>query len=181
MMHKTVRQGVRYAAAIFFAGFCAAASVEAQQASSRVGAQSDWSIFEGDNREQCWVVSVPTESIARRGGNVVAVKRGDILLFVSFWPGTDQMGEVSFLGGYPFKEGSTVKLKIGDSEFRLFTDGETAWANSPEEDRRIAAAMKRGAQATVVGVSQRGTETTDRFSLMGFTAAVDDAAKRCGS
>jgi hypothetical protein len=40
--------------------------------------------------------------------------------------------------------------------------------------------MKRGADATLVGKSSRGTQTKDTFSLLGFTAAVEDAEKRCG-
>lgn len=31
----------------------------------------------------------------------------------------------------------------------------------------------------VEGRSSRGTQTRDTFSLMGFTAAYDDAMKRC--
>jgi hypothetical protein len=39
--------------------------------------------------------------------------------------------------------------------------------------------MKRGATATLTARSSRGTITKDTFSLSGYTAAVDDAAKRC--
>lgn len=181
MMNKTVRRGFRCAAAVLMVGLCMSTAASAQDSSNRVAAKTDWSIFVEDSPKQCWVVSAPTENTARRDGRVVAVRRGDIYLFVSFWPDSRDMGQVSFLGGYPFKEGSTVDLKIGDAEFQLFTDGETAWAASPDDDRRIAAAMKRGAEALLVGVSQRGTQTTDRFSLMGFTAALEDAEKRCGT
>jgi hypothetical protein len=31
----------------------------------------------------------------------------------------------------------------------------------------------------VTGVSGRGTQTQDTFSLLGFTAAIEDAEKRC--
>jgi hypothetical protein len=41
--------------------------------------------------------------------------------------------------------------------------------------------MKRGENAIVTGISSRGTTTEDKFSLLGFTAAVEDAEKRCGS
>lgn len=153
----------------------------AQNSTNRVGANTDWSIFVEDNPTQCWVVSAPKETVNTRDGRVVAVQRGDIFMFVSFWPGSDQMGEVSFMGGYPFAEGSTVQLTVGDSEFELFTDGETAWAASPEEDRQIATALKRGSEAKIVGRSARGTTTTDTFSLMGFTAAYEDAQKRCSN
>jgi hypothetical protein len=37
-----------------------------------------------------------------------SVRRGDILLFVTFRPG--KPGEISFTGGYPFAGGSTVEV-----------------------------------------------------------------------
>jgi hypothetical protein len=171
----------RWFSLILLAAVTAAGASVAQNSTNRVGAQTDWSIFVENNPTQCWVVSAPKETVNTREGRVVAVNRGDIYMFVSFWPGSDQMGEVSFIGGYPFADGSTVTLTIGESEFELFTDGETAWAASPEDDRQIATALKRGAEATVVGRSSRGTVTKDTFSLIGFTAAYEDAQKRCNS
>ncbi|NDI14240.1 MAG: hypothetical protein EBZ20_12735 [Rhodobacteraceae bacterium] len=53
-----------------------------------------------------------------------------------------------------------------------------AWANQGE-DAKIIAAMKKGAKAKLTARSSRGTRTEDTFSLLGFTAAVEDADKRC--
>jgi hypothetical protein len=39
--------------------------------------------------------------------------------------------------------------------------------------------MRKGADATVKGVSTRGTETTDVFSLKGLTQALDRVAQDC--
>ncbi|WP_371169645.1 invasion associated locus B family protein [Aliiroseovarius sp. 2305UL8-7] len=157
----------------------AATGVFAQESSNRVAANTDWSVFVEDNPTECWSVSSPKETVNTKNGRAVAVKRGDILLFVSYRPGAKVKGEVSFTGGYPFANGSTVGLQIGDSTFQLFTDGEWAWAASPADDAKIIAAMKRGAKAVANAQSARGTKTQDSFSLLGFTAAVDEAAKRC--
>jgi len=73
-----------------------------------------------------------------------------------------------------------VNVNISGNSFELFTEGEWAWPATVEDDRKIITAMKRGANAIVTGVSGRGTQTKDTFSLLGFTAAVEDAAKRCG-
>jgi hypothetical protein len=151
------------------------------ESTNRVNAATDWSVFVEDDPTQCWVVSTPRETVNTRDGRVVSVRRGEILMFVSFWPGQERMGEVSFTGGYPFANGSTVTMEIGDSTFELFTDGEMAWAASPQDDSRIITAMKRGADAVLTARSSRGTQTQDTFSLMGFTAAVEDAEARCGS
>ncbi|MCK0168888.1 invasion associated locus B family protein [Jannaschia sp. S6380] len=152
----------------------------AQDSSNRVNTETDWSVFVEDNPTQCWIVSAPKSIRNTRDGREVAARRGDIRLFVSYWPGSDKKGEVSATGGYPYADGSTVTLEIGSDRFELFTDNELAWAASPEEDARIIAAMKRGASAVVSGQSGRGTRTEDTFSLLGFTAAVADAEQRCG-
>lgn len=151
----------------------------AQESSNRVNTETDWSVFVEDNPTQCWVVSAPKSIRNTRDGQEVAARRGDIRLFVSFWPGSEKNGEVSVTGGYPYADGSTVVLQVGSDRFELFTDGELAWAASPTDDQRIVDAMKRGAQAVAVGRSGRGTQTEDTFSLLGFTAAITDAETRC--
>jgi len=157
----------------------AAGQATAQESSNRVAAETDWSVFVEESPKECWSVSKPKETVNTKDGRVVAVNRGDILLFVSYRPGSNVNGEVSFTGGYPFKDGSTVAMTIGNDTFQLFTDGEWAWSKDADMDAKIIAAMKRGADAVLVGNSSRGTRTEDKFSLLGFTAAVDDAATRC--
>lgn len=171
MMTKFAR-GLCVAALVFTAG-----NATAQDNSNRVAANTDWSVFVADSPKECWSVSKPKQTVNTKGGKAVAVKRGDILLFVSYRPGGS--GEVSFTGGYPFRKGSTVTLSVGGSNFQLFTDGEWAWSKGPEDDAKIIAAMKKGAAAIAVAESGRGTRTEDSFSLLGFTASVDDASARC--
>jgi hypothetical protein len=150
-----------------------------EQSTNRVAAKTDWSVFVESDPQECWGVSAPKETVNTRDGRVVAVRRGDILLFVFYRPGANVQGQVTFTGGYPFAPGSTVNLNIGGTEFELFTEGEWAWPASPEDDNRIIAAMKRGTDAVLTARSARGTQTQDTFSLLGFTAAVEDAEGRC--
>lgn len=151
-----------------------------QESTNRVASNTDWAVFVEDNPTQCWVVSAPKETVNTKEGRVVAARRGDIRLWVSYWPGSDKRGEVSFTGGYPFKDGSLVTLQIGTTVYEMFTDGETAWAASPADDAKIITSMKRGTDAVLSGISSRDTATKDTFSLLGFTASIEDADKRCG-
>jgi len=151
----------------------------AQDSANRVAADTDWSVFVEDNPKECWGVSAPKETTNTRDGQVVEVRRGDIRLFVFYQPGASVTGQVAFTGGYPFASGSNATLTIGGTTYEMFTEGEWAWPATPEEDARVVAAMKRGADATVVARSGRGTRTEDKFSLLGFTAAVEEAARRC--
>ena len=151
----------------------------AQQSTNRVAAKTDWSVFVDSDPKECWSVSAPKETVNTRDGRVVAARRGDILLMVFYRPGAGVKGQVTFTGGYPFADGSTANLAIADTEFELFTDGEWAWPASEADDAKIITAMKRGAQAVLTARSSRGTQTKDTFSLLGFTAAIEDAEKRC--
>lgn len=157
----------------------AGVSLAQEQSTNRVAAETDWSVFVEDNPTECWGVATPKETINTRDGRVVAATRGQILLMVFYRPSAGAQGQVAFTGGYPFQSGSTVNINISGNEFELFTDGEWAWPASVAEDTQIVTAMKRGADAIVTGVSSRGTETKDTFSLLGFTAAVEDAEARC--
>lgn len=151
----------------------------AQESSNRVAANTDWSVFVEANPAECWAVSAPKETVNSRDGAPVDVRRGDIRLIVFYRPSENINGQVMFTGGYPFAEGSTVSVKIDDTTYQMFTDNETAWPASEEDDARFVAAMKRGADAVITGRSGRGTQTQDTFSLLGFTAAVEEAARRC--
>jgi invasion protein IalB len=158
----------------------AAMAAQAQQESTNnVAVKTDWNVFVEDDPTECWGVSPPKQTVNTRGGKVVSVRRGEILLFVTFRPGGDVAGEVSFTGGYPFKDGSTVTMQIGDDTYDLFTDGEWAWSASKADDSKIIESMKRGAEAVLTAQSSRGTQTKDTFSLYGFSAALDEAQRRC--
>jgi hypothetical protein len=150
-----------------------------EESTNQVAAKTAWSVFEDTDPKECWAVSSPTETVNTKDGRVVAVRRGDILLMTFFRPDADVDGQITFTGGYPFAGGSTVNLNIGGQEFELFTEGEWAWPASAEDDRKIIAAMKRGADAVLSARSSRGTLTKDTFSLLGYTAALEEAEKRC--
>lgn len=151
------------------------------QTQSRVASEKDWSIFtSGDGSDKvCWIASKPTKSRAMRGGDPVEVRRGDIYLMVRHQPSDGTENEVSFIAGYPFKKGSKVEAEIGSDNFDMFTLDENAWMASKDKDNEIVAAFRRGAKAEIKGVSGRGTTTIDEFSLSGFTAAIEEAKKRC--
>lgn len=155
------------------------AQAQSAPATKCVSAQTDWSVCVWDSPKECWAVSAPKESLNSKGGKPVQVRRGDTMLFVTFRPGAGAKGEVSFTPGYGYAKGAQVTMQIGSEKFTLFTDGEWAWPANANEDATALAAMKRGSEAIVTGRSARGTDTRDTFSLMGFTAAVQEAENRC--
>ena len=156
-----------------------AGSALAQESSNQVAVQTDWAVFTEESPKECWGVTAPKSTVATRDGTEVSVRRGDVQLFVTFRPGAGAAGEVSYTGGYPFAEGSTVQVTIDGTNYEMFTQGEWAWPATPDADAQILAAMKRGADAIITARSGRGTQTQDTFSLRGFTAAMTEAENRC--
>ena len=146
---------------------------------NRVSQKTDWSVFSESSPKECWAVAAPKETVNKKDNRVVSVKRSDILFMVTYQPAKSVEGQVSFTGGYPFAKGSKVNLNIDGTKFDLLTVDEWAWPDSKAMDTKVVAAMKRGKTAILTAKSSRGTVTRDTFSLLGFTAAVEDAAKRC--
>ncbi len=176
-MNKTLSRLGALALAVLVAGPLAAQETTA----NRVGANTDWSVFQETDPAECFAVSAPTGQENTRDGQPVEVSRGETLLFVFFRPSEGVQGQVTFTGGYPFAANSTVTLETGGAQFTLFTEGEWAWPASPEEDARIVEALRGGSEAVLTGQSGRGTVTRDTFSLLGFTSSVDEAQTRCAS
>ena len=185
-MVSRILPGLAGALTLAVAGMAVA---QEEESTNRVAAETDWSVFVEDDPTECWAVTQPKETVNTRDGRVVAVRRGEILLFTFFRPSDDVAGQVTFTGGYPFSMETPITMVIGDDRFRLYTqeddpdtpvnEQEWAWAASAEEDAEIAAAMRRGVDAVITAESTRGTTTEDTFSLMGYTAAVEEAEARC--
>ena len=132
--------------------------------------------YDNDGSRICFISSVPIKS----EGKYDPKNRGDIRVFVSHGPGKAERDVVQVIAGYRYKPQSDVSLNIDGKAFKLFTIEDRAYAESEEDDRRIITLMKRGSRMTIVGISSRGTKTTDTYSLSGFTktkAVIDKTCK----
>jgi len=181
MLNRTLRGGLGLAIALVTFAQVASPSFAETTVENSVNLavpQSAWAVVATANPKECWGVSKPKKTVNTRDGKVVSVKRGEILLYVTFRP-KQAGGETSFAGGYPFAKGSAVSVDIDGEAFAMFTKGEYAWAATPEDDIKLLAAMQKGAEATLTAHSAKGTQTKDTFSLTGFTAAMTDAESRC--
>jgi invasion protein IalB len=87
--------------------------------------------------------------------------------------------EVSVIIGYPFKPSSDATAEIGPAKFAMYTQNDGAWIKNVAEEARLIDAMRKGSDVTIKGVSGRGTQTTDQFSLKGLGQALDRAEQEC--
>jgi len=148
----------------------------AAQTIERMSDHKDWSAFryKEDGETVCYMASEPKKAEGDYSS------RGDVFAIVTHRPASNRVGEVSINAGYTYKKDSTVRLKIGSKSWDLFTDGTSAWAPTPQEDKAIVKAMRAGSSMVVKGTSSRGTLTTDTYSLLGFSKALGDINKACG-
>jgi hypothetical protein len=76
--------------------------------------------------------------------------------------------EVSIVIGYPFKPNTEATAVVGSASFALYTQQDGAWIKNVSEEARLIDALRSGQSAVVKGVSVKGTQSTDTFSLKGF-------------
>lgn len=141
----------------------------------RVSVSQSWSVYRlgaGAGRE-CFVHSRPVKSEGKY------TQRGDVMVQVSNRPAQRVRDEVSFTAGYTFRAGSLLEVEIDGRKFELFTHEDRAYARDAAADRALAQAMRQGQAMVVRGTSSRGTLTTDRYSLAGFSRAHQGLDKAC--
>jgi hypothetical protein len=155
------------------------AVADAQTSTKKKTQKTDWSVFAETNPLECWSVAAPKKAVVTKNGRITSIKRDDILLMTSFRPSDKVLGQTGFTGGYPFAKGSAVVVAVGGKKFNFTAVGEWAWPSSKKEDMKVINAFKRGRFVTVTARSRRGTITQDTFSLRGYTAATEHAAKLC--
>ena len=140
-----------------------------------LGTFGDWrAVSEGSgNKRLCYIGSAPKKSEGKY------TSRGDVHFLVTNRPADRVKGEVSVAAGYVYKDGKDAEAEVDGKKFKLFTRGENAWAYDAGSDKAMVGALKAGRQLVVRGTSSRGTETTDTYSLSGFTAALAAIDKAC--
>ena len=142
-----------------------------------LGTFGDWTAYVENEGGQilCFMLSEPKKSEGKY------TKRGDPYFLVSHRPAENRKNEISIIAGYGYKPGSDATLTVdAKTTFKLFTDGDSAWARDSKGDSAIANAMRRGNKMVVKGSSARGTLTTDTYSLTGVSAAFKAINKACG-
>ena len=140
-----------------------------------IGVYDNWTAYSFVEKagKVCYIASIPQKD----EGNYT--RRGDIFAIVTHRPEEKSFDVVSFVAGYTYKSGSSVEVRIGSNRFTLFTHNDTAWAKNTVTDKEIVNAMVKGVRMIVKGTSSRGTETTDTYSLVGFTNAVEAINQAC--
>ncbi|SVA43875.1 uncharacterized protein METZ01_LOCUS96729 [marine metagenome] len=140
-----------------------------------IGKFKDWETFtvtENDNKI-CFAQSIPILRAPKK------FERNSSRLFITFRPSEDIKDEVSATSGYTFQKEKIVKAKTGKKTYDFFSQEEFAWILDTEEEQRFIKAMKKASRVMIIGRTEKGKQTVDHYSLMGFTKAYNTAKKNC--
>ena len=101
-------------------------------------------------------------------------------MFVSFRPGEKISNEISITGGYEFNNKNSITAKSGKSKYKFdITQEGFAWIADNKLENKMIKTMKRGSRIMITGYNQKGSQTRDHYSLLGFTKAYNAAKTSC--
>jgi invasion protein IalB len=142
-----------------------------------IGQFGSWGAYSASpsGRKICFALAKPSSSKT----NPPNRPRDPAFVFVSTRPSEKVANEVSVSMGYQLKPGSEGSMEIGSAKYAMYTQGDGLWIKNAAEESQMVDALRRGADVTVKGVSAKGTETTDVFSLKGLAQALDRVAQDC--
>src|SRR6185436_18672862 len=142
-----------------------------------IGQYGTWGAYTAtpNGRKVCFALAKPSSSKT----NPPNRPRDPAYAFVSTRPAEKVVNEVSIMIGYALKPGSESSLEVGGSSFAMYTQGDGLWIKNAAEEEQMVSAMRKSADVTVKGISAKGTETVDVFSLKGLSQALDRLAQDC--
>ncbi|MGY8679003.1 invasion associated locus B family protein [Bradyrhizobium sp. UFLA05-153] len=144
---------------------------------SLIGQFGTWGAYSAtpNGKKVCFALAKPSSSKT----NPPNRPRDPAYAFVSTRPSERVNNEVSVMIGYALKPGSESTLEVGGASYAMYTQGDGLWIKNAAEEERMVEAMRKSADLVVKGVSAKGTETTDTFSLKGLAQALDRIAQDC--
>jgi hypothetical protein len=155
----------------------AAAAVAGGTEPTLIGQFGTWGAYTAapNGKKVCFALAKPSSSKT----NPPNRPRDPAYAFVSTRPAEKVTNEVSVMIGYTLKPGSESTLEVGGGSYAMYTQGDGLWIKNAAEEERMVEAMRKSADVTVKGVSAKGTETIDTFSLKGLAQALDRLAQDC--
>jgi len=147
----------------------------AAEGAVETGRFGEWSLnlSEGPSSKLCFAATEP-KSKEPAGAN-----RTKTVFYVSAWPKEGVKSEISVKLGFPIKTGSQVTVTVGKDAYKLFAKEERAFVADATQELKLIEAMKKASKMVVQATSERGTATSDTYSLSGLNQALAAMATSC--
>ena len=141
----------------------------------KVGKFKDWEVMvmSESSGKVCFAQSTPVLQAPKKN-------KRDARLFITFRPGEKISNEISTTAGYEFNKSNTVLATSGNNKFKFDIKQQGfAWMTSNKKEDIMIKVMKKGSRIMVSGYNDKGSQTIDHYSLLGFTKAYATAKKAC--
>ena len=150
-------------------------TLNAEENLKSIGKFKDWESFilSQEGNKICFAQSIPVVRAPKK------LKRDPSRLFVSFRPIEHIKNEISVTNGYEFQQKAPVSAKSGKKTYDLFYKGRFAWVVNAEDEAKLIVTMKKASRLMIIGNTDKGNQTTDHYSMMGFTKAYNTTKKSC--
>jgi len=140
----------------------------------KIGKYKDWEsiIITEASGKVCFAQSSPILQAPKSN-------KRDAKLFIAFRPADQIINEVSVTAGYEFNS-NTVTAQSGKNKFKFdIKEQGFAWIADSKIEFRMIKRMKKGSRIMITGYNQKGSQTIDHYSLLGFTKAYNATKKAC--
>ena len=141
----------------------------------KIGKYKDWEVMvvSEQSGKVCFAQSIPVLQAPKSN-------KRDARLFVTFRPSEKISNEISTTPGYEFNKDNTVLATSGNNKFKFDIKQQGfAWMTSNKKEKIMVKVMKKGSRIMVSGYNEKGSQTIDHYSLLGFTKAYNTAKKAC--
>ena len=141
----------------------------------KVGKYKDWEtmVLAESSGKVCFAQSAPVLQAPKKN-------KRDARLFVTFRPNEKISNEISATAGYEFNKSNSVTATSGKNKFKFDIKQQGfAWMTSNKKENKMIKVMKKGSRIMVTGYNEKGSQTIDHYSLLGFTKAYNTAKKAC--
>ena len=158
---------------VIFIGFYSQATANEVK---KVGKYKDWEsmVVMETTGKVCFAQSSPILQSPKSNN------KRDAKLFISFRPDDKIIDEVSVTAGYEFNNSNSVIAQSGKNKFKFdIKEQGFAWIADTKIEFRMIKRMKKGSRIMITGYNQKGSQTIDHYSLLGFTKAYNSSKKAC--
>ena len=141
----------------------------------KIGKYKDWEamVVTSNAGKVCFAQSLPVLQGPKSNN------KRDAKLFISFWPSEKTINEISVTAGYEFNSNSVI-AQSGKNKFKFdIKEQGFAWIADTKVESRMIKKMKKGSRIMITGYNQKGSQTIDHYSLLGFTKAYNTIKKAC--
>ena len=141
----------------------------------KIGKFKDWEtiVVKNNSGTICFAQSKPVLQSPKNNNR-------EARLFVTFRPSEKILDEISITAGYEFNKKNSIIAKSGKNKYKFDIAQENfAWIADSKQEKKMIRIMKKGSRIMVTGYNQKGSQTIDHYSLLGFTKAYKSAKKSC--